>query len=342
MAIDGVATAGCPHEDVVHRLRGPVGSTVALRVLPRGAAQPHDLALRRARVILPTVTASRDGNIAVFRIASFNHSTTQRIASGLARCRAAGGRTSGRRRARPARRSRRPAGPGGQPYRPVRPRRNDRLDNRTPSGRHAVFRRARRQHSPEMPIVVLINGGSASAAEIVAAALQDRRSRRRRRQLLVRQGYRAIRAAAAQRRRADRDLGAAGHAGRLPAAVARCGADGMHRRSARRRTVASDRAAARRCDRRPGRRCSRAPPSTSGAGRSCANPARRAIPPGDRPEAGRAHARRPQALWRGAASIAGRDPPGAEHGRQSAVGAARLDSGRAARYLQPDTEFYTL
>lgn len=174
VAIDGVATAGCPHEDVVHRLRGPIGSAVAVRVLHRGTTAPHDLALRRAYVILPTVTASRDGNIAVFRITSFNHSTTQRIASGLADAeRQAGGRLAGvvldlR------------GDPGGPLDQAV-----SLSDLFVPSGtivstvgRHPAAKQyfAARGDAvaPNVPIVVLINGGSASASEIVAATLQDR------------------------------------------------------------------------------------------------------------------------------------------------------------------------
>jgi carboxyl-terminal processing protease len=175
VAIDGVATAGCPHEDVVHRLRGPIGSAVAIRVLHPGAAAPHDLALRRAPVILPTVTASRDGNIAVFRITSFNHSTTQRIASGIADAeRQTGGHLAGvvldlR------------GDPGG-----LLDQAASLADLFIPDGaivstigRHPAAKQYFGAHGGDavaanVPIAVLINGGSASASEIVAAALQDR------------------------------------------------------------------------------------------------------------------------------------------------------------------------
>lgn len=174
VAIDGVATAGCPHEDVVHRLRGPIGSAIAIRVLHPGTNAPRDLTLRRARVILPTVIASRDGNIAVFRITSFNHSTTQRIAGGLADAeRQAGGHLAGvvldlR------------GDPGGPLDQAV-----SLADLFIPNGtivstigRHSAAQQYFAAHgdavAPNLPIVVLINGGSASAAEIVAATLQDR------------------------------------------------------------------------------------------------------------------------------------------------------------------------
>ena len=174
VAIDGVATAGCQHEEVLHRLRGPVGSAIAVRVLQAGAASPHDLHLHRAHVVLPTVTITRDGDIAVFRITSFNHSTTQRIAAGLAEAeRQAGGHLAGvvldlR------------GNPGGLLDQAVSL--TDLFVHAGPivatTGRHPAakqyFGAAGDAVAPNLPVAVLINGGSASASEIVAAAMQDR------------------------------------------------------------------------------------------------------------------------------------------------------------------------
>ena len=173
VAIDGVATAGCPHQDVVHRLRGAVGSTVAVTILHPGMAQARDLRLHRDYVVLPTVSMSRDGDIAVFQIASFNRSTTQRVAEGLAQAQR---RTNGRL-----------AGivldlrgdPGGLLDQAVGL--SDLFIHDGPIvstvGRHPAARQyfaaAGDSVAPHLPIVVLINGGSASASEIVAAALQD-------------------------------------------------------------------------------------------------------------------------------------------------------------------------
>ncbi len=173
VAIDGITTAGRSHEELIHQLRGPIGSAVAVSVLHPRTAQPRDLRLHRALVVVPTVTTSRDGDIAVFRIASFNHSTTQRIAEGLAEIqRQTGGRLAGvvldlR------------GNPGGLLDQAVSLADLFIHDGPIVStvGRHPAshqyFAAARDSIAPRTPLAVLINGGSASAAEIVAAALQD-------------------------------------------------------------------------------------------------------------------------------------------------------------------------
>src|SRR5207248_1626076 len=172
LAIDGVATVGRSHEEVVHQLRGPIGSTIAVSLLHPGTAPARELRLHRALVTIPTVTMSRDGDIAVFRVTSFNHSTTQRIAEGIAQAqREAGGRLAGivldlR------------SNPGGLLDQAVSLAslfiQNGPIISTV--GRHPAsqqyFTAAGNSVAPRIPIVVLINGGSASAAEIVAAALQ--------------------------------------------------------------------------------------------------------------------------------------------------------------------------
>lgn len=173
VAIDGVTTAGCVQRDVIQRLRGPVGSPIAVKVLPAGLSQPRDLRLQRASVFEPTMTASRDGDIAVLRVNSFNHSTTQRLAEALANPQhQAGGRLGGivldlR------------SNPGGVLDQAVSLA--DLFLRAGPivsvAGRHPASRQhfaaSGRGVAAQVPLVVLINGGSASASEIVAAAVQD-------------------------------------------------------------------------------------------------------------------------------------------------------------------------
>ena len=173
VAIDGVTTKGCVHRDVIERLRGPIGSPIAVQVLPAGTPYPRDLRLQRASVFEPTVTASHDGGVAVLRVNSFNHSTTQRVAQALAEAqRQNGGRVGGiildlR------------SNPGGILEQAVSLA--DLFLHQGSivlvAGRHPASRQhfaaSGRSIAPQIPLAVLINGGSASASEIVAAALQD-------------------------------------------------------------------------------------------------------------------------------------------------------------------------
>jgi carboxyl-terminal processing protease len=173
VAVDGVATVGRSHEEVVHQLRGPIGSAVAVSVLHRGTVEPRDHRLPRELVIVPTVTMSRDGDIAVFHIASFNRSTTQRIAEGLGQVQQqTGGRLAGivldlR------------GSPGGLLDQAVSLADLFIHDGPIVStvGRHPAsqqyFAASGAGIALRTPLAVLINGASASAAEIVAAALQD-------------------------------------------------------------------------------------------------------------------------------------------------------------------------
>jgi carboxyl-terminal processing protease len=173
VAVDGAATAGRSPEAVAQQLRGPVGSAVAVSVLHPGARQPGNLRLERALVIVPTVTASRDGDIAVFHIASFNHSTTQRIADGLADAQ----RQTGRPLAGIVLDLR--GSPGGLLDQAVSLADLFIADGpivstvgRNPAS-HQYFAASGSGIATRTPLAVLINGTTASAAEIVAAALQD-------------------------------------------------------------------------------------------------------------------------------------------------------------------------
>jgi carboxyl-terminal processing protease len=173
VAINGVATSGLSQSEVIQRLRGPVGSSVVLRVTRAGGAAVHDFQLHRALVVLPTVTVARSGDIAIFQILSFNQSTTERLAEALAEAR----RQSGGRLAGIVLDLR--GNPGGLLDQAVSL--SDLFIHSGPIvstvGRHPAshqyFAASGRSVASQVPIVVLINGGSASASEIVAGALQD-------------------------------------------------------------------------------------------------------------------------------------------------------------------------
>jgi carboxyl-terminal processing protease len=173
VAVDGVATAGRSQSDVVHALRGPILSPVEVTVYRPNPGLQRRFRLQRALVILPTVTMSRDGGVAIFQVASFNQNTTQQIVEDLERLkREAGPQLRGivldlR------------GNPGGLLDQAVSL--SDIFITKGPIvatvGRHPASRQffaaSGESIAPQVPIVVLINGGSASSSEIVAAALQD-------------------------------------------------------------------------------------------------------------------------------------------------------------------------
>ena len=139
VAIDGVTTHGCVHREVVDRLRGPVGTPISVQIVPAGMGQSRELRLQRATVFEPTVTASRDGDIGVIRVHSFNHRTTTRVAESLAALQSQAGGPPRRDRARPAQQSGRRARRGGQADRSVPAPGSGRLGRRTPSGEPAIL-----------------------------------------------------------------------------------------------------------------------------------------------------------------------------------------------------------
>ena len=170
-AVDGVPTAGRTHEEIVHQLRGPLGTPVALRVEHPGAA-PRDLHLQRAFVTSPSVTASREGNVGIIKITNFNRTTTERVADALKRLQASGGPLAGL--VLDLRNN-----PGGLLDQSVSLA--DLFVSHGPIvstvGRHPAsyqsFTADGHPMAPSLPLVVVINGASASSAEIVASALQD-------------------------------------------------------------------------------------------------------------------------------------------------------------------------
>jgi carboxyl-terminal processing protease len=173
VAIDGIATAGRPETDVVRQLRGPVPSTVEVSVSRHAASSEQSFRLSRTLTVTPTVSMTRDGDVAILRVASFNQATTREFVRDLqaalheAQVPLRGIVLDLR------------GDPGGLLDQAV-----SLADVFIPGG-HIVATTGRHPASrqlfdaagdslvPRIPVVVLINGGSASASEVVAAALQD-------------------------------------------------------------------------------------------------------------------------------------------------------------------------
>jgi len=175
LAIDGESMVGRPLSDVVHKLRGAVGASVAMTVLRTSQGAEITMTMKRSRIIPTTVVYERRGDVALIRLTGINTATTDNLRSAIDRARAEIGKDM-----------------AGLII-DMRSNRGGLLDQAqsvsevfigdgtifSTQGRHPDSRRTYkssngRANGAQLPIVVLMNGGSASAAEIVAAALQDR------------------------------------------------------------------------------------------------------------------------------------------------------------------------
>ena len=161
-----------PLSDVSDVARGPIGTSVTLRLEKRGG-ETVDIELKRQRVIAPTVEVTAHNDIVTARISGFNRSTTRELSTqvneAISRLRgSARGLVLDLR-----------GNPGGLLSEAVRVADLFISEGRilTTQGRHPAsvhFYDAREDDiAAGLPIIVLVNGRSASASEIVAAALQD-------------------------------------------------------------------------------------------------------------------------------------------------------------------------
>jgi carboxyl-terminal processing protease len=173
IAINGEPTKGMSQPDVVGKLRGPVDSKVDITVQRPDTADPFDVTLTRAHVVPETVAYRREGNVAYFRIYSFNAETANSLKRAVSDAEQEIGASL--------------AGfildlrdnPGGLLNQSVAVSNLFLTEGRVVSthGRHPdshqYFEASGTDITDGKPIVVMVNGDSASAAEIVAAALQD-------------------------------------------------------------------------------------------------------------------------------------------------------------------------
>jgi carboxyl-terminal processing protease len=173
VAIDGVAMKGHTIDDVSSRMRGTIGTEVALTLARSGKAKPIDLKLTREAIEVERLTYRREGDVGYIKIVAFSDRTDPDLRLAVATLK-------------------RQIGPslkgfvidlrddGGGVLQAAIDVSDDFLDEG-----EIVSVRGRTPDSVERydahfgdiadgkPLVVLINGGTASASEIVAGALQD-------------------------------------------------------------------------------------------------------------------------------------------------------------------------
>jgi carboxyl-terminal processing protease len=175
VGIDGQTIDSLPLNDAIDKMRGPVGSKIALSILREGEKKPFDVTLTRAIVSVDAATYRREGDIGYIRLPSFNEQTAEGLEHAV-------------------RDLKKQIGPGIKGY--VLDLRNNPgglLDQAiqvsgdflnageivSTRGRHPEDTRRYDAKGGDItdgkPMVVLINGGTASASEIVSGALQDQK-----------------------------------------------------------------------------------------------------------------------------------------------------------------------
>lgn len=173
VAVDGRSVVGKPHEAVIDHLRGREGSELSLTVRRGTPPVLVNVSLIREHIVPQTVWYRREGDVAYFRLTSFNRQTTSELSRQVEAARTEIGPSM--------------AGlvidvrgnPGGLLDQAVAVA--DLFLSRgtiiATRGRHptsnSAFAATGDDIADGLPIVVLINGRSASASELLAAALQD-------------------------------------------------------------------------------------------------------------------------------------------------------------------------
>jgi carboxyl-terminal processing protease len=172
--LDGEPVLGLTLDQAVDKMRGPVNTSVKLRIVRNGSDKPIEISITRDIIRVLSVRASLQGeDVAYIRITQFNEQTTDNLRRAVSELTArAGDKLKGfvvdlRNN------------PGGLLDQAITVSESfmDRGEIVSTRGRNADATQRVLARGSDMtkakPLIVLINGGSASASEIVAGAWQD-------------------------------------------------------------------------------------------------------------------------------------------------------------------------
>ncbi|MEI8307698.1 MAG: S41 family peptidase [Chloroflexales bacterium] len=171
LSVDGVSTEGWAVEQLSSKVRGPAGTTVVLNVRHVGAEASVDVTIKRAKVVVPSVSwRMLPDQVALVRLSSFDQNSGDQIKRALQEAKGKGARAI----ILDLRNN--PGGllgeavnvasqflPEGTTVLLEANRAGERQPTKTKSGGEALT----------MPLVVLVNHNSASSSEILSGALQD-------------------------------------------------------------------------------------------------------------------------------------------------------------------------
>ncbi len=174
LEIDGVSVVPGTPTTVSSKLKGPVGTTVKVKVRKLGKSEPEEMTIVRGSVVMDQVVykGMYEGNIGYIRLASFTTRSAEDVKRAYNELNKEGKmkglildlRSNG----------------GGVMEGAI-----DILSMFVPKGTKVLYTKGRLPQTSQeyftekepialdMPLVVMINGGSASSSEIVAGALQD-------------------------------------------------------------------------------------------------------------------------------------------------------------------------
>ncbi|HEX2525195.1 MAG TPA: S41 family peptidase [Geminicoccus sp.] len=173
--IDNEPVTGLALSEAVDKMRGPVDTSIKLRLLRQGAEEPFDVTMARAIIKISPVRSHAEGMVGYVRLTTFSEQTAGAMRDAVEKLRAdMGSNMQGL--VLDLRNN-----PGGLLDQAVA------VSDAFLDQGEIVSTRGRQSESIQrfnarkgdivegVPMVVLINGGSASASEIVAGALQDHR-----------------------------------------------------------------------------------------------------------------------------------------------------------------------